>query len=160
MPVSRGELSGFPSPSSTFLPMCPQIEATFKGPWDTTAILFLVENSDFIMSLRHWLLRESHLLMILNAATEDKSPGSVGSPASAPSDSDHILHRRKRGGCPPLTSLLSKFPPANSSENICAFQISTVQPTAWHHQTPSYVPRRYASQYLRLLSLTVVHRCC
>ena len=70
----------------------PFIEATFKRPWDTTAILFLVENSDLMISLQH-SLRVSHLLMVLNAVMEDKCPGSVGSSSGFPSNPHHALPR-------------------------------------------------------------------
>jgi len=70
--------------------MCLQIESIFKYPQDATAVLFLVENSDLMMSLQH-SLRESHLLMILNAVTEGRPTGSVSSSASAPKSSDHTL---------------------------------------------------------------------
>ena len=161
-------VSGFLSPLSTSSPMCPQtpfIKATFKRPWDTTAILFLVEDSDLMIGLQH-SLRESHLRMVLDAVMEGKPPGSVGSPASVLDNSDHILPRLQRGGCPPLTSVLSKSPPAhepvtNSFKNACVFLVTTVKTIAWHHQAASYAPQRYATHTPSIaVALMAVRRCC
>ena len=54
------------------------IDATFHCPTNPTAILFLVEDTDFMTCLQH-PLRDTHLLTILEAVYKKKSPSSVGS---------------------------------------------------------------------------------
>ena len=55
------------------------IDAVFNHPMNPSAILFLVEDTDFMACLQH-SLRDSYLLMVLEAIYRNKPHTSVGSP--------------------------------------------------------------------------------
>lgn len=84
--------------------MCHLIDAVFNSPTNPTAILFLVEDTDLMTSLQH-SLRDSYLLMILEAVYKNKSLGLVGSPRTIRSRLSSVrVPRPKHCGCPPPIS--------------------------------------------------------
>ena len=66
----------FPPP---LLQMNQLIDATFNHPTNPSAILFLVESMDAATCLSQQSLRDSYLLMVLEAIHRNKPPASVGS---------------------------------------------------------------------------------